>query len=87
MKIFISSQLFYPSKLGGPANAVYWLAKALVKSGHQVSVVTTHISVNNAVPTDEWITLDGIRVIYCSGKGFPYINIIKPAIPKSKLLI
>lgn len=84
MKIFISSQLFYPSKLGGPANAVYWLAKALVKSGHQVSVVTTHISVNNAVPTDEWITLDGIRVIYCSGKGFPYINIIKTSYSEIK---
>ena len=77
MKIFISTPLFYPSKLGGPANAVYWLAKALVKSGHAVTVVTTNISVDKSIELDTWVCVDGIKVRYCSNSRIPYSNILK----------
>lgn len=76
MKIFISTQLFYPSKLGGPANAVYWLAKALVKSGHTVTVITTNICVDKSIESDKWLRVDGIKVRYCSNSGVPYLNIL-----------
>lgn len=84
MRIFISTQLFYPAKLGGPANAVYWLAKALVRSGHAVTVVTTNISVDSSVKTDCWIIRDGIRVIYCSNSKIPYLNVIKNSLNEIK---
>ena len=70
MKLLISSVLFYPSRLGGPANTLYWLAKALVKAEVAVSVVATdkHIKEGIVIP-DTWSDVFGIRVRYCkSGK-------------------
>ena len=69
MNLLISTTLFYPSRLGGPANTLYWLSKALVKVGVQVTVVTTdsHIEPGKVVP-DKWSDVDGIRVRYCSAK-------------------
>jgi len=70
MNLLISTALFYPSRLGGPANTLYWLSKALVKAGVQVTVVTTdsHIESGNVEP-DKWVDVEGIRVRYCSSKG------------------
>ncbi len=69
MKLFISTYLFYPSRLGGPANTLYWLAKALVNNGGKVSVVTTdrHIE-HGRVETNIWCDVEGIRVRYCSAQ-------------------
>lgn len=66
MNLLISTELFYPSRLGGPANTLYWLAKALVGSGVSVSVVTTgrHIE-QGKVATDVRSDVDGIKVRYC----------------------
>ena len=52
MTLLISTALFYPSRLGGPANTLYWLSKALAKAGVQVTVVTTgsHIELGKIVP-------------------------------------
>lgn len=41
MKILYPIGGFYPDQTGGPSNTVYWMAKALVKQGHEVTVVTT----------------------------------------------
>lgn len=69
MKIFISCALFYPSKLGGPANTLYWLAKGLVAKGHLVYVVSTHEHIDDAaIPFDEETMVDGINVIYSSSR-------------------
>lgn len=70
MTLLISTALFYPSRLGGPANTLYWLSKALAKAGVQVTVVTTgsHIELGKIVP-DKWDDVDGVRVRYCSAKG------------------
>lgn len=66
VKVLLSTTLFYPSRLGGPANTLYWLAKALVKADVNSSVVTTdgHIEEGKVTP-DTWSDVDGIRVRYC----------------------
>lgn len=70
MKLLIATGLFYPSKLGGPANTLYWLSKALVKEGVDVSVVAgySHIDAGK-VEKDKWNLIDGIRAMYCTVKG------------------
>ena len=74
MKIFISCALFYPSKLGGPANTLYWLAKGLVSAGNEVEVVSTHDHVeDSSIPVDSQVELAGILVTYCSSR----LNLIK----------
>ena len=42
MEILISAGLFYPSKLGGPANTLYWLVKALCTRNLDLSVVNSN---------------------------------------------
>lgn len=70
MNILISSALFYPSKLGGPSNTLYWLSKGLVKAGHNVTVVTTNNEITDeTIKADEWISIDGIKVLYTRAKG------------------
>lgn len=67
MKVFISAGLFFPSKLGGPANTLYWLAKSLVSNNIRVSVVTSNNHIEDGlVEFDEWTEIDNIRVRYCS---------------------
>lgn len=70
MRVLIASGLFYPAKLGGPANTLYWLAKALVANEVDVSVVVTNHTIDQKeVVFDKWTTVDGIRVQYCSKKS------------------
>lgn len=73
MRLLISAELFYPSRLGGPANTLYWLSKGLVKKGVEVSVLTTDSFIEEGgVETDCWKLLDGIRIRYChTNKHFP----------------
>lgn len=68
--LLISTTLFYPSRLGGPANTLYWLSKALVKAGTQVTVVTTdsHIESGKVEP-NKWADVEDVKVRYCSSKG------------------
>ena len=75
MKLLISTVLFYPSRLGGPANTLYWLAKALVKSDVNTSVVTTDGYIEDGkVYPDTWSNVDGIRVRYCKKGAFCLIK-------------
>ena len=67
MKVFISAGLFYPSKLGGPANTLYWLAKSLVSNNIVVSVVSSNKHIEDGlVEFNEWTEIDNIRVRYCT---------------------
>ncbi len=69
MRVLVSTGLFYPAKLGGPANTLYWLSKALVTAGIDVSaIVTDHAIHSPEIPSNRWFSLDGIRVRYCSRK-------------------
>lgn len=69
MNIFISCALFYPSKLGGPANTLYWLSKGLVAKGHNVYVVTTHEHIDDeTIPYNRFTVIDGINVFYATNR-------------------
>lgn len=77
MRVFISAGLFYPSKLGGPANTLYWLAKGLVAKDLKVSVVTSSNYIEKGlVEFNKWTTLGKIRIRYCSSKTKFSLNII-----------
>lgn len=70
MNIFISCALFYPSKLGGPANTLYWLSKGLVAKGHNVYVVTTHNHIDDkTIPSNLFTVIDGINVFYATNRS------------------
>lgn len=64
MKVFFPLQVFYPSQAGGTANAVYWLAKGLVKTGIEPTIVSTDIGLSAGTNRNEWITSDAGRIIY-----------------------
>jgi len=67
MKVLMTLGLFYPSKLGGPANTLYWLAKSLVSNNIRVSVVTSNNHIDDGlVKFDEWTEIDNIKVRYCT---------------------
>ena len=70
IRVLISAGLFYPSKLGGPANTLHWLAKALVSKNVSVTVVSTSNHIDKGlVAFDEWTEIDNIRVRYCTAKS------------------
>lgn len=59
---------FYPHHGGGPSLSVYWLAKALVKKGFEVTVITSTNGLDGKYPPNQWNKIDGIKVQYCSNK-------------------
>lgn len=77
MKILLSTTLFYPAKLGGPANTLYWLSKALVNAGVNVSVVTTNRQIESSkIKVDKWSDVDGIHVRYCKASLFLFLKML-----------
>jgi glycosyltransferase involved in cell wall biosynthesis len=64
MKVLYPIGAFYPSQVGGPANSIYWLTKALVANGVNATVVTTDDGISSTHQFDKWVTIDGIKVIY-----------------------
>ncbi len=64
----------YPSQNGGPSNTVYWMAKALVSEGVDVTCISTSLGIDEKdVKPDEWHDTDYGRVIYTKDKihSFP----------------
>jgi glycosyltransferase involved in cell wall biosynthesis len=51
-------------KHGGPIRSVHGLCKALAARGHQVTVFTTDVDTEGAVPTGQAVQLDGVEVWY-----------------------
>lgn len=85
MKVLFPQDLFYPSKVGGPANTLYWLCKALARKGHEIFVVATKEGIDGGkVIWDEWIDVDGINTIYCSSTSKISFDIIRHSIKKIK---
>jgi len=69
VRLLISTSLFYPSKLGGPANTLYWLAKGLISKGIDVSVVSAYKHIDDdRITSNQWTVIDGIKTLYCSAK-------------------
>lgn len=70
MRVLITAGLFYPSKLGGPAKTLYWIAKALVSNNIKVTVVASNTHIDDGlVKFDEWTEIDDIKVRYCTVKS------------------
>lgn len=81
MRVLFPIHLFYPCKVGGPANTVYWLCKALIKSGHEVTVVATKMGIDEGrVKLDEWVEIDGIKARYCNTDSKFSVSLIYHAI-------
>ena len=67
MKILFVLKNYYPSQLGGPANALYWHNMYLKGQGVQTIVVTTSDGIDKScVNFDEWIEDGNYKVKYCS---------------------
>lgn len=83
MRLLFPLDLYYPSKIGGPANTLYWLCKALVKNGHDVAVVATRKGIDNGrVELNKWIKVDGINTRYCGTTSkFPF-SIIRHSVKR-----
>jgi glycosyltransferase involved in cell wall biosynthesis len=64
LKILYPIGTLYPSQQGGPSNTVYWMAKALTETGHEITLVTTNLLAENKVTADRWLETDFGRVIY-----------------------
>ncbi len=64
MTILLTADWFYPSPISGPGNATYWLAKALTRAGHTVTVVATALDLPASVPRNSWLVRDFGRVMY-----------------------
>ncbi len=73
MKVLFPINVSYPAQ-GGPSNVVYWIAKALVKEGVEVTIITTNSEVEGKVPVDQWLDTDYGRVIYHTSRSvlFPW---------------
>lgn len=65
MKILHVVPTYIPAwKHGGPIRSVHGLCKALVARGHQVTVFTTDVDTEGAVPSGQAVPLDGVEVWY-----------------------
>ena len=70
MKILLSADCFYPAQMGGPSNTIYWLAKALTRAGHDVTVIATSQDLPPSVPRNQWVPMDCGRVMYTRNPHF-----------------
>ncbi len=70
MKILLSADCFYPVQMGGPSNTIYWLAKALTRAGHAVTVIATSQDLPPSVLRNQWIMMDCGRVMYTRNPHF-----------------
>lgn len=67
MKILHVVPTYVPAwKHGGPIRSVHGLCKALAARGHQVTVFTTDVDTEGAVPSGQAVALDGVEVWYFS---------------------
>lgn len=73
MNILYLHQYFKtPSEPGGTRS--YWIAKELVKNGHQVTIITSSSTITEKIKNVE---IDGIRVIYIREGYSQNMNLIK----------
>ncbi|MBO0934965.1 glycosyltransferase [Fibrella sp. HMF5335] len=66
MHLFYPIGTFYPAQSGGPSNSVYWLAKALVRQGVNVTVLSTDTDQPDNTLRNQWLTTEAGRVRYVS---------------------
>jgi len=83
MRVLFPLEYFYPSKIGGPANTLYWLCKALIGKGYNVVAVATGKGIEaGRVDLDRWLDVDGIETCYCSATSKMPFSVIAKSIGK-----
>jgi glycosyltransferase involved in cell wall biosynthesis len=71
MKLLTVIPSYWPAfQFGGPIPIVHNLNKALVRKGIDVTVYTTNAGLDNNVPVNKEITLDGVKLTYFSYAQF-----------------
>lgn len=85
MRLLFPVQVFYPSQAGGPANSVYWLAKALRKHGIEPVVVATDDGLGSDIERNVWTEGDAGRVIYVRTRVL-YLPVLQIVIALRELL-
>jgi len=79
MKILFVLGSFFPAQCGGPSNTIYWQAKSLVEEGHDVTVATLEVGINEELQDQYSIefnrvhNLDGMKVYYFEYQTSPYL--------------
>lgn len=76
-----------PAQVGGAANVVYWLAKAMAKEGHAADVMTTSTGLEKYkdLKLDEWQDREGVQVIYTQNKSHLLpLKLLREALRKNK---
>ena len=69
MRVLIFAPNYLPAtRYGGPVRSAHGLAKGLVETGHDVTVLTTDVDGPGRldVPLGQPVELDGVKVIYCA---------------------
>lgn len=70
MKVLFPLGLYYPSSIGGPANALYWHTKMLQNYGIDSVVITSDLGIEDKkIVRNKWQIKGTIKLIYCSGKS------------------
>lgn len=65
MKLLCVIPSYWPAiQYGGPIYSVHNLNKAMVKKGVNITVYTTNVGLNNRVPVNQEVDVEGMRVIY-----------------------
>ena len=65
MKLLHVVPTYVPAwKHGGPIRSVHGLCRALVARGHEVTVFTTDVDTNGAVPVNQPVAVEGVEVWY-----------------------
>jgi glycosyltransferase involved in cell wall biosynthesis len=65
MKILCVIPSYFPAfQFGGPIYSVHGLNKILAKKGIDVTVYTTNVGLDNRVPVDKEVVVDGVKIIY-----------------------
>lgn len=68
MKILFPLEYYYPSDIGGPANALYWHTQMLKKNDIDSVIVTSNVGTHaKGVTSNRWIINGNSKLIYCSG--------------------
>ncbi len=81
MHILYPIGTFYPAQSGGPSNSVYWLARALVQQGEQITVLSTATDQPAETHLDQWLDTEAGQVRYVSTRRHTVpVSLIRQAI-------
>lgn len=72
MKILYPIGIFYPSQIGGPANAIAWMVKALHQQGVDTTVITTTYGISSGINSKVWLKNQFGNIMYTETKKMDF---------------